>query len=112
MEIRQISEDYSVTGQIVPADVAQIRAAGFRSVICNRPDGEQVDQPAQDEVRAAVEAAGMTYRYIPVVSGQMTADNVADQASALEELPTPVLAYCRSGGRCTNLFLAIQQSKG
>jgi protein tyrosine phosphatase (PTP) superfamily phosphohydrolase (DUF442 family) len=42
----------------------------------------------------------------------MTADNVADQARALEELPTPVLAYCRSGGRCTNLFLAIQQSRG
>jgi len=112
MEIRQINEDYSVTGQIGLDDVARIKAAGFRSVICNRPDGEQADQPAQDDVRVAVEAAGMTFRYIPVVSGQITADNVEDQAEALEELPAPVLAYCRSGGRCTNLFLAIQQSKG
>ncbi|MET3792533.1 TIGR01244 family sulfur transferase [Aquamicrobium terrae] len=111
MEIRQISEDYSVTGQIALEDVAQIKAAGIKSVICNRPDGEQVDQPTQDAVRAAVEAAGLTFRYIPVVSGQMTADNVADQAKALEELPAPILAYCRSGTRCTNLFLAIQQSK-
>lgn len=111
MEIRQISEDYSVTGQIALDDVAQIKAAGIKSVICNRPDGEQVDQPTQDAVRAAVEAAGLTFRYIPVVSGQMTADNVADQAKALEELPAPILAYCRSGTRCTNLFLAIQQSK-
>ena len=111
MEIRQISEDYSVTGQITPADVAAIKAAGIRSVICNRPDGEQEDQPLQEAVRTAVEAAGLAFRYVPVVSGQMTADNVAEQAKALEELPAPVLAYCRSGGRCTNLFLAIQGSK-
>ena len=111
MEIRQINEDYSVTGQITPADVARIKAAGIKSVICNRPDGEQADQPAQDAVRAAIEAAGLAFRYIPVVSGQMTADNVASQARALEELPAPVLAYCRSGTRCSNLFTAIQQSK-
>lgn len=109
MEIRQISEDYSVTGQIEPADVAQIAAAGFKSVICNRPDGEQADQPKQDAVRAAVEAAGLTFRYIPVISGQISADNVAEQAKALQELPLPILAYCRSGGRCTNLFLAVQK---
>lgn len=112
MEIRQISDDYSVTGQIAPEDVKQISNAGFKSVICNRPDGEQPDQPGNDAVRSAVEAAGLTFRYIPVISGQMTAENVAEQASALAELPAPVLAYCRSGTRCTNLFIAIQQSKG
>ena len=61
---------------------------------------------------AAVEAAGLTFRYIPVISGQMTADNVVDQAEALDELPAPVFAYCRSGTRSTNLFVAAQQMKG
>lgn len=111
MEIRQISEDYSVTGQIAPEDVKKIGEAGFKSVICNRPDGEQPDQPGNDAVRNALEAAGLTFRYIPVVSGQMTAENVAEQASALKDLPSPVLAYCRSGTRCANLFIAIQQSE-
>ncbi len=111
MEFRQISEDYSVTGQIAPEDVKKIGEAGFKSVICNRPDGEQPDQPGNDAVRNALEAAGLTFRYIPVVSGQMTAENVAEQASALKDLPSPVLAYCRSGTRCANLFIAIQQSK-
>ncbi|RWP18336.1 MAG: TIGR01244 family phosphatase [Mesorhizobium sp.] len=112
MEYRQITEDYSVSGQIQPEEVAAIKAAGFKSVICNRPDDEQPGQPSADTVKAAVEAAGLTFRYIPVFSGQITAQNVEDQAEALDELEGPVFAYCRSGARCTNLFGLIQQSKG
>ncbi|TIP84745.1 MAG: TIGR01244 family phosphatase [Mesorhizobium sp.] len=112
MEYRQISEDYSVSGQIQPDEVAAIKAAGFKSVICNRPDDEQPGQPSADSVKAAVEAAGLAFRYIPVISGQITAQNVEDQAEALDELEGPIFAYCRSGARCTNLFGLIQQSKG
>ncbi|SIT52964.1 Oxidoreductase [Mesorhizobium prunaredense] len=112
MEYRQISEDYSVSGQIQPEEIAAIKAAGFKSVICNRPDDEQPGQPSADSVKAAVEAAGLTFRYIPVISGQITAENVEDQAEALDELEGPIFAYCRSGARCTNLYGLIQQSKG
>ncbi len=111
MNYRQISDDYSVSGQIIPEEVAAIKAAGFRSVICNRPDGEQPGQPSADSVRAAAEAAGLEFRYIPVLSGQITTENVADQAEALESLPGPVFAYCRSGGRCTNLFALAKAAK-
>ena len=66
------------------------------------------------ELRIAieVEAAGLAFRYIPVISGQITAENVEDQAEALDALEGPVFAYCRSGARCTNLYGLIQQSKG
>ena len=112
MEYREISEDYSVSGQIQPEDAAAIKEAGFKSVICNRPDDEQPGQPSADSVKAAVEAAGLAFRYIPVISGQITAENVEDQAEALDSLEGPVFAYCRSGARCTNLYGLIQQSKG
>jgi uncharacterized protein (TIGR01244 family) len=112
MEYRQISEDYSVSGQIQPADVAAIKEAGFKSIICNRPDDEQPGQPSADTVRSAAEAAGLAFRYIPVISGQMTQENVEDQAEALDQLENPVFAYCRSGARCTNLYGLIQQAKG
>ena len=112
MEYREISEDYSVSGQIQPEDVAAIKEAGFKSVICNRPDDEQPGQPSAAIVRAAAEAAGLAFRHIPVISGQITAENVADQAAALNELDGPVFAYCRSGARCTNLYAMIPQSKG
>ncbi len=109
MEYRQISETYSVAGQILPEDVSALEASGFKSVICNRPDDEQPGQPSAASVEAAARAAGLEFRYIPVVSGQITAENVADQASALKELPGPVFAYCRSGARCTNLYGLVQE---
>ena len=112
MEYRQISDDYSVSGQIQPQDIAAIKDAGFRSVICNRPDNEQPGQPSAESIKAAAEAAGLAFRYIPVISGQITMDNVEDQAEALDELDGPVFAYCRSGARCTNLYGLIQQQRG
>lgn len=111
MEYRQITDNYAVSGQIEPGDVAAIKTAGFKSVICNRPDDEQPGQTPHDRIEAAVEAAGLAFRYIPVVSGQITSDNVEDQAAALADLDGPVFAYCRSGARCTNLYGLIQQGK-
>ncbi|CAM5401569.1 putative protein (TIGR01244 family) [Aquamicrobium terrae] len=112
MEFRQITDNYSVSGQITPGDVAAIKAAGFKSVICNRPDDEQPGQPSHGAIQTAVEAAGLAFRFIPVVSGQITTDNVEDQAHALDDLEGPILAFCRSGGRCANLYALIQQAKG
>ncbi len=111
MEIRQITEDYAVAPQIGAADVAAILKAGFRSIISNRPDTEDGTVP-HDEVEKAARAAGLEFRYIPVVSGAMTQENVDDQAKALRELPKPVLAYCRSGARCTNLYMLVRQQEG
>ncbi|AZO47576.1 MAG: TIGR01244 family phosphatase [Mesorhizobium sp.] len=112
MEYREISDDYSVSGQIQPSDITAIKEAGFKSVICNRPDNEQPGQPSAESVKAAAEAAGLAFRFIPVISGQITFENVQDQAAALDELEGPVFAYCRSGARCTNLYGLIQQSRG
>ena len=109
MQIRQLTEAYAVSPQISVEDVAAIKAAGYRAVICNRPDNEDPSQPPHEEIRKAVEAAGLDFRWVPVVSGHMTAENVVDQQAALEDLPGPVLAYCRSGTRSGNLYMAIQQ---
>lgn len=111
MEYRQIDDNYAVAPQIAMTDVALIKAAGYRSVICNRPDNEDPGQPAHADIQKAVEDAGLQFRWIPVISGQMTQQNVADQAAALDELPAPVFAYCRSGTRCTNLYAGVQQLK-
>lgn len=111
MEYRKITDDYAVAGQITADQVADLKAAGFRSVICNRPDDEQPGQPSAAEIRAAVEAAGLTFLHIPVVSGQITGDDVEKTAEALASLEGPVFAYCRSGTRSTNLFVMAQQGK-
>jgi uncharacterized protein (TIGR01244 family) len=105
MRIVEITPDYSVSPQIAVADVATIKGLGFRSIMCNRPDGEEPDQPEVAEVRAEAERLGLAFAWVPVISGGITEGNVADFSAALGDLPVPVLAYCRSGGRCQNLWM-------
>jgi sulfide:quinone oxidoreductase len=102
MDIRKITDDFSVAPQIRVADVSAIAAAGFRAVICNRPDGEAADQPRSDDVAAAVTASGMEWRMLPVT--QISRADVEAFDKLLTELPKPVLAFCRSGTRCTTLW--------
>lgn len=111
MEIRRVNDKFSVTGQIGPEHIEQISAAGFKSIICNRPDTEE-GAVLHDEVEEAATAAGLRFSFLPVVSGEITEQNVKDMAALLDELPGPVLAYCRSGGRCLNLYTLVQQAKG
>lgn len=108
MDIRQVSEDFAVTAQISPAQVSEIAAAGFKSIICNRPDTEDGAVP-HEAVEEAARAAGLAFCFLPVVSGAITQENVRDMAAALQELPRPVLAYCRSGARCLNLFDLVRE---
>ncbi len=97
----------AVAGQLSPGDMAAIREAGFSSVINNRPDGEGgPSQPSHSEIQAAADAVGLHYVYQPVISSQMTMDDAHRFHEHLEALPKPVLAFCRTGTRCTRLFQA------
>ena len=112
MELREISSKITVSPQVTKKDVAEIKAKGFRAIICNRPDGEGADQPSFEEINAAAKLAGIEARYLPVQSGMVTDEDVAAFHDALEELPRPLLAYCRSGTRSATLWsLSEAQSR-
>jgi sulfide:quinone oxidoreductase len=105
MSLQSISPDFAVAGQISAADLPAIAQAGFKSIICNRPDGEGGSaQPAFAALEQAAQAQGLVARYLPVVAGQITSEQAAAMARLLAELPAPVLAYCRSGARSTSLW--------
>lgn len=106
MPIQPLSPGFAVSEQITPEDLAAIAAAGFKSIICNRPDGEGPGQPHFQAVAEAAERAGLQARHLPVVPGQISPDQVQAMAQLLRELPQPVLAYCRSGARSTSLWQA------
>ncbi len=110
MEYRQVTDDYAVSAQIAPGDLPAIKAAGFKGMICNRPDDEQPGQPSAAEIGKAAEAAGIKFRHIPFTSGQMTEDHIEAMARALDEMEGPILAYCRSGARSTNVYIAAKDS--
>jgi len=105
--INQITPDFSVVPQLSPSDMPAVATAGFKSVIINRPDYEGgPDQPTAQAVSEAARDSGLRVAYQPVVSGAMTPEDVAQFAELLQTLPSPILAYCRSGTRCSVLFQA------
>jgi uncharacterized protein (TIGR01244 family) len=110
--IRTIDGTISVAPQIAPDDVADIAAAGFVAIVNNRPDGEEGGQPDGDDIRAAAEAAGLSYTEIPVTHAGVSANQVEAMAAALADAGGPVLAFCRSGTRSCNLWALAAASAG
>lgn len=106
--IKWLTDDFAVAPQLSAANVDEIVAMGFKSIMCNRPDGEAADQPGFSEIETAAKAAGLKTDFVPVISGRATYDDVEKFAAALRDLPKPCLAYCRSGTRSMNIWMAAQ----
>jgi sulfide:quinone oxidoreductase len=108
MEISRLPDRGAVAGQVRPEQLAELAASGFVGIVNNRPDGEAPDQPSSDELEAEARRQGLSYWHIPVVPGEMTAENVRSFAGLLETVDGPLLAFCRTGTRSANLFKAAQ----
>ncbi len=105
LPLRAIAPDVCVAPQLTPEAMAAAAAAGFRSVVNNRPDFEHdADQPTHAAIEAAARAAGLEYRFLPVDGGYQSPEQVAAMAALLAELPRPLLMFCRSGARSARLY--------
>jgi sulfide:quinone oxidoreductase len=103
MEARKIDDRLTVAYQIQPGDLPAIAEAGFKAVICNRPDNEEPGQPGVAEIRAAAEAEGLAFHHIPTSSGLFPEDVIAAFRKVRQEAGGPVFAYCRTGTRCVTI---------
>ncbi|MFX1738608.1 TIGR01244 family sulfur transferase [Paraburkholderia sp. A1RI_3L] len=104
MDIKKLSDAVAVSPQVHVADLPALRAAGYRTVICNRPDGEGADQPTFVEIESAARKEGIAAYYLPVESGKVNDREAAQFGNLLQTVPGPVLAYCRSGMRSASLW--------
>ena len=112
MKLNKLSDTLSVGAQIAPADVPALKKAGFKSIICNRPDAEGPDQHGHEEIGAAAKAEGLEFRYLPVTPGKVQDSDAEAFGHALRALPGPVFAYCRTGTRSTTLWSLDQAATG
>jgi uncharacterized protein (TIGR01244 family) len=110
MAITNVTPDYSVDGQIDASQVADIKASGFKTIICNRPD-EESGAVAHAIIKKEAKKQGLAFHYMPIDGSGITADNVADFAKIWDQLEKPVLAYCRSGRRAEVVFQQAQLAK-
>ena len=108
---RKVTDALSVSPQITADDIVAIKEAGFRAILCNRPDGEEPGQPTFEEIEKAAADSGLAIRHQPVLSGKLDRKDVDAFAALVDELPKPVFAYCRSGTRCITLWALAESGK-
>jgi len=80
LPVQAIAADVCVAPQLTPEAMTEAARLGFKSVVNNRPDFE---------------------------GGP---DQAAQMAQLLQELPRPVLMFCRSGARSARLYALAQQA--
>jgi sulfide:quinone oxidoreductase len=106
-DVKQVTDTFAVTAQLDAADLAELKAAGFRHVIGNRPDEEAPPGAKAADIRKAAEAAGLTYVHAPFV-GAPTPEAIEAAAKA----SGPTIAYCRSGTRSVTAWAMSQAKNG
>ncbi|MBY0485504.1 bifunctional protein tyrosine phosphatase family protein/NAD(P)/FAD-dependent oxidoreductase [Nitrosomonas sp.] len=111
LDITKLDHKLSVSGQISIDDITEIAAAGYRSIICNRPDYEGGEnQPGSEELEATAKLLDITFVYLPIRIGSIPTERAEAFQKLMVELPKPVLAFCGSGMRATALYGMTKQN--
>ena len=103
MKLAEVTDTFTVSPQLQPGDMSELANAGFRTVICNRPDGEEPGQPAVVSLREAAEGVGMAFHHIPVSGGAFPSEALIAFRQVREEADGKVIAFCRTGTRSITL---------
>lgn len=109
---QQLNAHFAVAGQLTPADMPAIKAAGYAAVINNRPDGEDPAQPDSATMAHAAQDAGLAYHFIPIGRDGLDGEMISQTANVLTSSRGPVLAFCRSGARSTMLWAIARAALG
>ena len=105
MSVYKLTESLSVAAQITPQDIGGLAAQGFTTVVCNRPDGESPGQAGMDEMEAAYHEAEVLFIRYPVGVMNFPGADLEGLGALFDDPNQKVLAYCRSGTRCANLWI-------
>ena len=93
-----------IVPQIRLSDLDLYAAQGVSTVISCRPDDEDPNQLAFQEIAEAAAQLGMAAFHIPVVPGELDQEAVNRFADVLSSARGDTLAFCRSGKRARMLF--------
>ena len=107
IQTKTLAGDISVAGQIRPDDLEAL-AASFRTIVNNRPDGEEAGQPNSAQIEAEARRVGLQYAFMPITPGQLNEQAIVGLSEVLANAPTPILAFCRTGTRSTSLWALTQ----
>lgn len=113
MAIEKISDYLYISKQLDERNIKRIaQFEGIKTVICNRPDGEEPGQPDFETVKHWLNEAGIEHVvYLPATMDTITDDTLLQEfQETVAKSPAPILAYCRTGTRSA-LMWALNQAK-
>jgi sulfide:quinone oxidoreductase len=103
---------FSVSGRLDRSDLEELALSGVRTIINNRPDGEDPGQLPAAEARRVAELHGLAYHHIPISAATLSRADVDAFATALHNGQLPIVAHCRSGTRSTLLWALCRMREG
>lgn len=104
MELKKLEDDFYVSAQIALDELPAIAKQGFKTLICNRPDGENMGQPSFEAIEKAAAELGLACKWLPVTAPTLTNESATAMGALIADSEKPILAYCRTGTRCTVLW--------
>lgn len=111
MAIEKIADYLYVSKQLNERFVKRAATYDIKTVICNRPDGEEPNQPSFEQVKTWLNAQGIeNVVYLPVTMNSINDEVLAEFQNTIAKSPAPILAYCRTGTRSA-LMWALNQTK-
>ena len=108
----ELAPGLSVAGKLDRADIDALAAAGVRTIVNNRPDGEDPGQLPAAEARQIAESHGISYHHIPVTAASLSRADVDAFAEVMASGAAPIVAHCRSGTRSTLLWALVRMREG
>lgn len=107
----EIAPEFRITisGQITVEDVAALAAQGVKTIVNNRPDGEEIGQPTSDEIKAACTEHGIIYKQIAFAGGMLDMNHVQEFADFFNATERPLHIFCRSGNRSSIILQAARE---
>lgn len=111
MDIRTLTGELSVTPQLTLADIRAVAEVGYRTLVCNRPDGEAPDQPDFAEIERRAPELGLQAHYLPTEPGKVSDEQATAFGQLMDECPKPMVAYCRSGLRSATMWALSQAQR-
>ena len=103
-EFMPLAPGFEVTGQLDRSDFEALARAGVRTIVNNRPDGEDPSQLDAAAARHLAEALGLQYHHIPITAQSLSRADVDAFAATLRAAPAPIVAHCRTGTRSALLW--------
>ena len=104
-----MSHKISITGQITPDQVSIIAENGFKTIINNRPDGEEPNQPTSAAIEAAGTKAGLAYKGGSFAGSGVDQNHSEEYATFFNQAQQPILLFCRTGNRSTGIYEAAKR---